>query len=394
MSKIDRITVIVLDSFGVGEMPDAAKYGDEGSHTLGGICRVNTDLSVPNLVNMGLGNISPFEQVPPVDQPIAFWGKMAEASPGKDTTTGHWEMMGLVLDTEFPTFPDGFPPEFMSRFEEAVGRKTLGNKAASGTIILDELGEEHIKTGSLIIYTSADSVFQIAAHEEVVPVPELYGICEIARKMLTGKYEVGRVIARPFVGEPGNFSRTYNRHDYAVPPTSSTLLDLMGEAGVTTYGVGKIGDIFCGQGVQHSTRTQGNSDGMVVLAENLDRYPDGFHYLNLVDFDMNYGHRRDPVGYGKCLEEFDQQLPSIVTRLGPRDLLFLTADHGNDPTFPGTDHCREYVPILAYSPAHTPGADLGVRSSFADLAATIAEVWNIRGVKYGTSFADGLLSSH
>lgn len=390
---IQRITVIVCDSFGVGAMPDAAKYGDEGSHTLGGCCKAKPDMEVPNLVNLGLGNIAPFAQVPAVVSPLAAWGKMAEASPGKDTTTGHWEMMGLVLDKAFPVYPKGFPKDFMEAFEKAVGRKTLANRPASGTEILVELGEEHMRTGALIVYTSGDSVFQIAAHEDVVPVTELYAICQTARDMLRGEHEVGRVIARPFVGKPGAFKRTYNRHDYAVLPAAPTLLDLMVKQGIDTYGIGKIGDIFCGQGIGNSQRTQGNIDGMKVLGENLERYPEGFHYLNLVDFDQNFGHRRDPVGYAKCLEEFDRLLPSILTRLTPKDLLFITADHGNDPTFPGTDHCREYVPILAFSPGRS-GFELGVRSSFADLAATIADVWNVSGLKSGRSFAEGLIGSH
>ncbi|MBI3891956.1 MAG: phosphopentomutase [Candidatus Wallbacteria bacterium] len=390
---IERITVIVCDSFGVGEMPDAASYGDAGSHTLGGICRVMPGLTVPNLVNLGLGNIAPFAPVPAVAHPLAAWGKMAEASPGKDTTTGHWEMMGLVLNTAFPVYPNGFPRELMETFEKAIGRKTLGNRPASGTEILTELGEEHMRTGSPIVYTSGDSVFQVAAHEEVIAVPELYKICETARDLLRGPHEVGRVIARPFVGKPGAFKRTYNRHDYAVLPAAPTLLDLMVKQGIPTYGIGKIGDIFCGQGIGNSRRTQGNPDGMTVLAENLDRYTEGFHYLNLVDFDQNFGHRRDPVGYGKCLEEFDRLLPSILTRLSERDLLFITADHGNDPTFKGTDHCREYVPIIAFAPGR-PGLELGVRTSFADLAATIADVWNVPGLKSGRSFAEAFLGSH
>ncbi len=392
--SIDRITIIVLDSLGVGALPDADRYGDAGSNTLGGICKGKPDLKVPNLINMGLGNITMFPQIPPVAAPLACYGKMAEASPGKDTTTGHWEMMGIVLEKEFPLYPNGFPPDVIGAFEKAIGRKSLGNVPASGTAILDELGEEHLRTGFPIVYTSGDSVFQIAAHEELVPVPELYRWCELARDLLRGKHEVGRVIARPFLGKAGAFKRTYNRHDYAVKPSAPTLLDVMREGGITTYGIGKIGDIFAGQGIDHSQKTAGNHEGVVALGEHLERVEEGFIYLNLVDFDMNFGHRRDPAGYGRCLEEFDQALPSILTRLTPRDLLFITADHGNDPTFRGTDHCREYVPLLAYHSARETGADLGVRASFADLAATIAEVWKLPAIKSGQSFAEGLFDSH
>jgi phosphopentomutase len=376
-----RIIWIVLDSVGIGEMPDAAAYGDKGSDTLGNIAKQRR-LRLPNLCRLGLANIKPLTGLEAAAAPIGDFGKCALASPGKDTTTGHWEMAGIHLEKPFPLFPHGFPPEIMEPFEARIGRRTLGNKAASGTEIIKELGEEHVRTGSPIVYTSADSVFQIAAHEEVIPLFELYKMCETARDLLRGKYEVGRVIARPFVGEPGAFTRTSNRHDYAVPPPRGMLLDQLAAKGVETYSVGKIFDVFLGRGIGEQQKTKTNADGMAKTLKAMDELDAGLIFVNLVDFDMLYGHRNDVEGYARALEEVDEWLPTLESKLGAEDLLILTADHGCDPTTPSTDHSREYVPVLAYGKKAARGKDLGVRDSLSDIGQTVAE-------NFGTSIVTG-----
>lgn len=381
-----RLVILVLDSVGVGELPDAHLYGDVGSNTLANTAKAVGGLRLPNCQRLGLGNIIPIDGVPPTEQPQAAWGKMAEVSKGKDTTTGHWEIAGLKLDAPFPTYPQGFPPEIMEEFEKRIGRKTLGNYPASGTAIIEELGEKHLETGYPIVYTSADSVFQIACHEEVVPLEQLYSWCEIAREILQGEHAVGRVIARPFVGEPGSFKRTANRHDYSLPPTRPTVLDALKEGGIPVYGVGKISDIFAGQGITESFPTKDNQDGIDRLVELLETKKETcLIFANLVDFDMVWGHRNNPQGYAQGLEEFDQRLPEILAGLTPQDLLIITADHGCDPTTPSTDHSREYVPLLVTGEGVVP-VNLGTRNSFADVAKTAAHFFGKEYRTIGVSF--------
>ncbi len=390
---INRVVVIVLDSVGIGELPDAAAFGDVGSHTLGSMARVVGGLKVPNLEKMGLGNIAILDGVLPQTEPTAVYGKMAEISAGKDTTTGHWELMGIELKQAFPLYPDGFPPEVMERFEAEIGRGTLGNYPASGTIILNELGEEHMATGKPIVYTSGDSVFQIAAHEEIIPIDELYHMCHVAREILRGEHEVSRIIARPFVGEPGNFTRTANRHDYSVVPPQPTLLDKIEAAGQMVYAIGKINDIFVGQGITDYVTTQDNMDGVdKTIAALKERTEKGFIFTNLVDFDAKFGHRNNPAGYANCLAEFDQRLPEIVAALTDDDVLAITADHGNDPVTPSTDHSREYVPVLIIGKPVKAGVNIGVRRTFGDLAATIAEMLGVERPLIGTSFMQEILA--
>jgi phosphopentomutase len=379
-----RVIWIVLDSAGAGEMPDAAAYGDAGSDTLGHIACARP-LHLPNLAQLGLGNLKALPHVGPVDHPTAGFGKCALASPGKDTTTGHWEMVGIHLAKPFPLFPHGFPPEIMQEFERQIGRGTLGNCAASGTEIIQKLGEEHMRTGKPIVYTSADSVFQVAAHEEVIPLWELYKICEIARDLLRGPYEVGRVIARPFIGEPGAFTRTPNRKDYAVPPPAGMLLDQLHDRKVMVFSVGKIFDVFLGRGIGEYEKTKSNADGMAKTLATLDELESGLLFVNLVDFDQQYGHRNDVEGYAKALEEFDAWLPSLYAKLAAGDLLIITADHGCDPTTPSTDHSREYVPLLVYRPRKPEAVDLGVRSTLSDIGQTVAENFGAK-IAEGTSF--------
>ncbi|MGA2214313.1 MAG: phosphopentomutase, partial [Bryobacteraceae bacterium] len=367
-----RVIWIVLDSVGVGEMPDAPAYGDAGSDTLGHIA-CSRPLHLPNLAQLGLGNLKPLTHVGPVERPTAAFGKCALASPGKDTTTGHWEMVGIHLAKPFPLYPHGFPPEFMQEFERRMGRGTLGNCAASGTEIIQKLGEEHMRSGRPIVYTSADSVFQVAAHEEVIPLWELYKICEIARELLRGPLEVGRVIARPFIGEAGAFTRTPNRKDYAVPPPAGMLLDQLHDRHVAVFSVGKIFDVFLGRGISEYEKTKSNADGMAKTLAALDELPCGLLFVNLVDFDQQYGHRNDVEGYAKALEEFDAWLPALFAKLSGEDLLIITADHGCDPTTPSTDHSREYVPLLVYRPRNTEPVNLGVRSTLSDIGQTVAE---------------------
>ena len=379
--SFQRIVWIVLDSVGIGEMPDADVYGDKGSDTLGNIARLRR-LRLPNLCRLGLGNIKPLTGLAPDPSPLGGYGRAALASPGKDTTTGHWEMAGIHLAKPFPLFPNGFPLEIMNEFETRIGRSALGNKAASGTEIIAELGEEHMRTGSPIVYTSADSVFQVAAHEEVIPLFELYKICETARGILRGKYEVGRVIARPFAGEPGTFTRTANRHDYAVPPPKGMLLDRLEERGVEVFSVGKIFDVFLGRGIRETEKTKNNADGMAKTLSAMESLDRGLIFVNLVDFDQLYGHRNDVEGYARALEEVDEWLPSLEDKLNESDLAILTADHGCDPTTPSTDHSREYVPILTYGKRARGGVALGLRSTLSDIGQTVAG-------NFGTSIEKG-----
>ena len=390
----------MLDSVGCGELPDAAAYGDEGSDTLGNIA-THVALRVPRLRALGLDRVSAIGTAPPgadvtadagARQPAAdlrrgAYGRMAEASSGKDSVTGHWEMMGIVLDRPFPTFPNGFPAEVITEFERRIGRRTIGNVVASGTEIIQQLGIEHVRTGHPIVYTSADSVFQIAAHEDVIPIAEQYRICKIAFEMVGRGMGVGRVIARPFVGDgPGRFKRTYHRRDFAMLPPTATVLDALVGVGLPVVGIGKIRDIYAGQGVTEDVHSEGNADGLEKMLEVMARTPRGLVFNNLVDFDMLYGHRRDAPGYYRCLRELDAFLPRLEAALRPGDLAFLTADHGNDPTAPGTDHTREYVPLLAFGPACRPGHDLGTRSTFADVGATLAEAFAVTPPPHGKSF--------
>ena len=370
-------------------MPDAADYGDAGSDTLGNIAR-KRGLSLPNLCRLGLGNIAPAPGLEPVARPEASFGKCTLRSPGKDTTTGHWEMAGILLERPLPVYPHGFPPEIMGEFERRIGRPTLGNIPASGTEIIRELGEEHMRTGRPIVYTSADSVFQIAAHERVIPVLELYRMCETAREILRGPHEVGRVIARPFLGEPGAFTRTANRHDFAVPPPPGMLLDRLAEADVAVATVGKVADVFLGRGIRRAFPAKNNRAGMTGILEALTEVPEGLIFVNLVDFDMLFGHRNDVEGYGRALEEFDAWLPRLRDALGPDDLAILTADHGCDPTTPSTDHSREYTPLLAWGPRARRGVRLGIRGSLADTGQTIARNFQVH-IQKGSSFLHAIL---
>ena len=389
--KINRVVIIILDSAGIGATPDAADFGDVGSHTLGNIAQAVGGLKVPNMEAMGLGNIAILEGVKPQLKPSAAFGKMDEVSAGKDTTVGHWELAGIHTIKPFPTYPDGFPPEVMDAFAKQTGRGFLGNYPSSGTVILDKLGAEHLETSKLIIYTSGDSVFQIAAHEEIVPVEDLYKYCEIAREILRGEHEVSRVIARPFIGEPGNFIRTANRHDYSVIPPEATVLDNIKDAGLMVLGIGKINDIYVGHGITEAIHTQSNKDGIEKTINAIRTHTDkGLIFTNLVDFDAKFGHRNNPEGYANALAEFDQYLPEIMDALSDDDILVLTADHGNDPTFPGTDHTREYVPILIAGSA-VQAVNLGIRPAFSDLAATIADIFDVKAPPQGESFKANIL---
>jgi phosphopentomutase len=377
-----RIIWIVLDSVGIGAMPDAADFGDVGSDTLGNIAK-KYRLTLPNLSRLGLANIKPLAGLAAPEHPAGSYGRCRLASPGKDTTTGHWEMAGIILTEPFPTYPNGFPQDVVSAFEARIGRKILGNKPASGTEIIKELGAEHMRTGCPIVYTSADSVFQIAAHEQIISLDKLYRMCEIAREILEGPNRVGRVIARPFEGEPGGFVRTPGRHDYAIPPPAGMLLDRLQEESVPVYAIGKISDIFLGRGITHSVTTKGNADGMQKTAAAMETQADGLIFVNLVDFDQQYGHRNDAKGYAAALEHVDRWLPSLDLQEG--DLLILTADHGCDPTTPSTDHSREYTPLLIFGKHVKAGVDLGTRQTLADIGQTVAE--NFRtSVIAGSSF--------
>jgi phosphopentomutase len=382
LHHFDRVIWIVLDSVGIGAMPDAGEYGDEGSDTLGNIC-YRRKVELPNLARLGLTRIKPLAGLPSLDHPAGAYGKCGLASPGKDTTTGHWEMTGIILEKPFPLYPHGFPREIVSEFEHKIGRKILGNKAASGTEIIAELGEEHMRSGFPIVYTSADSVFQIAAHADIIRLAELYGMCEIAREMLNGPNEVGRVIARPFEGTAGHFKRTADRHDYAVPPPAGMLLDELAAHRVPVYAIGKISDIFLGRGITHSVKTKNNDDGMEKTVQAMHEQPNGLIFINLVDFDQQYGHRNDVDGYARALEATDRWLPNLD--LQPNDLLIITADHGCDPTTASTDHSREYTPLLVYGHQVAADRNLGTRKSLADIGQTVAENFGA-AIPAGSSF--------
>ena len=386
----DRIFLTVLDSVGVGELPDADAYGDRGSDTLGNISR-RVSLKLPALQSLGLAHVANVHGMSRVATPLGAYGRMAERSAGKDSVTGHWELAGIVLDRAFPTFPDGFPRDVVAEFERRIGRPTIGNYAASGTVIIDELGPEHIRTGHPIVYTSADSVFQIAAHEDVIPIAELYRICEIAYELIGKGMNVGRIIARPFIGTPGAFTRTANRHDYALTPTGTTLLDAMTSAGHRVHAIGKIKDLFAGRGITTSVHTKSDEEGVDEIERAIATGGPGLVFTNLVDFDTQYGHRNDAAGYAANLERFDLRLSHMLPRLRERDVLIITADHGNDPTTPSTDHAREYVPLFLVGAMVRPGVDIGVRPTFADLGQTIAEVFGVGPLANGTSFLRDIL---
>jgi phosphopentomutase len=386
MSRIKRVVLIILDSVGVGALPDAAQYGDEGSDTLGNLARALGGLRLPHLQQLGLGNIHPILGLTPEPKPLAAYGRMSERSVGKDTTIGHWEIAGVLSRQPLPTYPHGFPPTLIADYERRIGRQTLGNYPASGTAILDELGAEHMRTGFPIVYTSADSVFQVAAHEEIVPPEELYRMCRIAREMLTGEHNVGRVIARPFVGAPGAFQRTDRRRDFSALPPEPTLLDRVVEAGQMVWAVGKIEDIFAGQGISTAVHTHDNMDGVDQTLQAMAQAGPGLIFTNLVDFDMLYGHRNNAAGYAAALLAVDARVPALLSALRTDDVLIFTADHGCDPTTPSTDHSREYVPLLVYGALVQGGVDLGTRSTFADVGATIADWLGIPPPHAGQSF--------
>lgn len=387
-ARTTRAVVIVLDGVGCGSMQDAADYGDTEADTLGNVAAAVGGLRVPNLERLGLGSVTRIAGVAPRVPVDSWWGRMRELSPGKDTTTGHWEMMGIRLEKPFPTYPDGFPDDLMRRFSTATGRGFLGNTPASGTAVIQRFGDEHVRTGDLIVYTSADSVFQIAAHEDVVPVEELYRICEVARGLLVDEHAVARVIARPFVGGPGDegYVRTHRRRDFAVPPFGPTAIDVLGEAGIPTYGVGKIGEIFAWKGIHSSPHTTDDMHGVDTLLERLDTFTGGFHFVNLVDFDMRWGHRNDVRGFASGLELFDARIPEIEAALSQGDLLVITADHGCDPTTASTDHSREVVPLLAYVVGGGTSGSLLERSTFSDVGATVLEHFGVAHALPGRSF--------
>ena len=397
MKPFKRIHLIVMDSVGIGEAPDAAAFNDVGSDTLGHIAEEMNGLTMPNMEKMGYSNIRKLIDLPElkgistVEKPSAYYGRMQEASVGKDTMTGHWEIMGLNIDQPFKVYPEGFPQSLLDELEKQTGRKVLCNKPYSGTAVIEDYGKQHMETGAIIVYTSADPVLQIAAHEEIIPLEELYKICEIARELTKQpEYLVGRVIARPFVGVPGSFQRTSNRHDYALKPFGRTVMNEMKDAGLDVIALGKISDIYNGEGVTEAIRTKDNTDGMDQLVKVLDQDFHGLSFLNLVDFDANFGHRRDPKGYGEALEEYDRRLPEVLAKLTEDDLLLVTADHGNDPTFPGTDHTREYVPVIAYSPRFKEGQALEPINTFASLGATVADNFDVKLPEFGESFLNQL----
>jgi phosphopentomutase len=393
MGNFKRVFLIVMDSVGIGEAPDAEKFNDKGADTLGHIAEHMNGLKMPNMGSLGLSNIREIKGINKAEKPKAYYTKMQEASNGKDTMTGHWEIMGLHIEQPFRTFPEGFPDELINELEEKSGRKIIGNKPASGTEILDELGQEHMDTGALIVYTSADSVLQIAAHEAIIPIEEQYRICEIARALtLDEKYMVGRVIARPFIGSPGAFERTSNRHDYALKPFGHTVMNELQDQKYDVIAIGKISDIYDGEGVTEAIRTTDNEDGMTKIVESMDKDFTGISFLNLVDFDAKFGHRRDPKGYGKALEAFDSRLPEVLDKMKEDDLLLITADHGNDPVHHGTDHTREYVPLLAYHTGITQATELPIRKTFADIGATIAANFEVATPEHGESFLKDIIN--
>ncbi len=387
MTTLRRAILVVLDGVGAGENPDSHAYGDDGASSLEHCALAVGGLALPNLGRVGLGNITPILGTPPTPDASGSYGRMAEIGAGKDSTTGHWEITGVVLKKPLPTYPHGFPPDLVSAFEQAIGRKVLGNKPASGTEIIKELGEEHMRTGYPILYTSADSVFQVAAHQDVIPLAELYHICEIARAMLTGENAVGRVIARPFIGEPGAFKRTEHRRDFSLAPLGTTLLDLLQTGGKEVIGIGKIEDLFAGRGLTRRDHTETNKDGMAATLRWLERDFTGLLFVNLVEFDMLWGHRRDSQGYAQALRDVDAWFGQVQQVMQPGDAIFFTADHGVDPTYRGSDHTREEVPLLAYGKPVRAGIDLGVRSTFSDLGQTLAQAFGVGPLAAGTSFA-------
>ncbi len=390
MTALRRAILVVLDGVGAGANPDAAAYGDEGASSLEHCAQAIGGLSLPHLGSIGLGNITPIVGTPPRTDTIGSYGRMASAAAGKDSTTGHWEMTGVVLQKPLPTYPNGFPADLVGAFEQAIGRKVIGNKAASGTEIIKELGEEHMRTGYPILYTSADSVFQIATHQDVIPLQELYHMCEIARGMLIGEHAVGRVIARPFVGTPGAFKRTEHRRDFSLAPLGVSLLDLLKGAGKEVIGIGKIEDLFAGRGLTQRDHTETNRDSMQAMLHWLDRDFTGLLFVNLVEFDMLWGHRRDSQGYAQALRDVDAWFAQVQQVLRQQDAIFFTADHGVDPTYRGTDHTRECVPLLAYGQPIRPGVNLGTRPTFADLGQTLAQAFGVGPLAAGTSFAHEL----
>ncbi len=389
MALIDRVILIIIDGFGVGELPDASQYGDQGSDTMGHIAS-EVGLKIPHMQNLGIGNIKKIAGITPAKAPLASFGMMAERSTGKDTTSGHWELMGVVLDRPFPTYPEGFPPEIILPFEKAIGSKILWNRPASGTEIIKKLGQEHLHTGCPIVYTSADSVFQIAAHKDVILLKELYEMCLIARRLLVGKHGVARVIARPFIGQPGNFTRTPERRDFSLPPPEETLLNKLSQAGLEVTGIGKVEDIFAGSGLTRIIHTRNNEEGMKQTMRQAKKRESGLIFTTLTDFDTLYGHRNNAPGYAKALEEFDAVLPELEEAKHSGDMLIITSDHGCDPTTPSTDHSREYVPLLVWGERAKQGVNLGVRASFADVGKTIADVFKIKGLPHGESFLDDI----
>ncbi|MBI4535864.1 MAG: phosphopentomutase [Ignavibacteriae bacterium] len=393
-SATKKLILIVLDGVGIGELPDASEYGDEGSNTLVNTANVVGGLHLPNLQTLGLGNIAPIPGLNVVTSPPASYGKMKEVSKGKDSTTGHWELAGVILDGEFPTFPDGFPESLLQRFLETTGcAGYLGNTTASGTVIIQELGAEHVRTGFPIVYTSADSVFQIAAHEEVIPVSKLYEICQRTRdEVCVDEFAVGRVIARPFVGMNGSYTRTTNRRDFSLEPVEKTVLDLLCESGIETMSIGKVDDLFAGRGIRTKLHTRSNDEGIELVVRESRQMKKGFIFVNLVDFDTLYGHRNDPKGFAAALEVFDRRLPEIIETLGRDDLLIITADHGNDPVTPSTDHSREFVPLLCYAESKKEGSNLGVRNTFADVGKTVAHYFGVNNALKGESFLHSVIS--
>lgn len=390
---INRVIIIVMDSVGIGELPDAKDFNDEGSNTIGNISKQLGGLSLPNLQKLGLGNIDGIEGIEKYENPIGCFGKSLEKSPGKDTTTGHWEIAGIILDNPFPTYPNGFPKELINEFERRIGTKVLGNYAASGTKIIEELGDLHVKTGYPIVYTSADSVFQIAAHEDIISVDKLYEICSIARDLLKGKHAVGRVIARPFIGQSGEYKRTPNRKDFSLKPPKKTMLNFISEAKMEVWAVGKIEDIYAGYGITKAVHTKNNMDGILKTIEYIKEPCRGLIFTNLVDFDMVYGHRNDVLGYANALKEFDSMIPQIIDVLKDDDVLVITADHGCDPTTISTDHSREYIPILFYGKSLKSNVNLGIRKTYADIGKTITELLNVNADIEGESFAKLILRS-
>lgn len=388
---VNRVVIFVMDSIGIGALPDSESFGDVGVNTLGSIARATDNFNIPNLVKLGLGHIEGIDYIAKTPAPIGAFGRSAEVSNGKDTSTGHWEIAGLYLKEAFKAYPDGFPPHVMDAFEAKIGRKTLCNKPYSGTAVLDDLGDEHVKTGFPIVYTSADSVFQIACHEDVVPLPELYKMCEIARELLMGEDQVARVIARPFVGKDGKYERTSNRRDYSLSPFRKTVLDHAKDAGLDVQAVGKIVDIFNGVGITEDVHTVDNMDGVDKTIDYLKTNSKGIIFSNLVDFDSKYGHRRDIPGYQKAIEDLDARIPELLANLKDDDIIIFTADHGNDPGYKGSDHTREYIPILVYGKSVKAGVDLGTRKTFADIAATVSDLLNIEKPEIGESFKSLIL---